>query len=347
MNMPSDIRVMLCTLAVLCVTAAHAQSPAMATASEAVTGPTEPSATRPFEHGDVFVGATLLNDPKDDHAGRGRILQFDADLNLKRVIWVEGTTHLVNGLKVAPDGTLWAFDLWAWTTVRIAPDGRQLPNLRYAERPLSGVFFADDGSLILTEALVGENQPLPNTTRYPVLPGESAKLGDGDIYRFDPEGELLTVYDPEVDGGMTGSFAVSHSAWSEDRESLIYVSETGSRVMRYDIVNRRQLPDIPREQAPPPQMHFALASVSGARLLITMGNRVELIAESGNELRTYPLEGFGWSLIALSPDEKFAYVGNWFSGKLGKLDLAGGELAALADACIKCMASIAVFGTKE
>ena len=29
---------------------------------------------KPFSRGDVFVGATELNDPLDDHAGRGRII---------------------------------------------------------------------------------------------------------------------------------------------------------------------------------------------------------------------------------------------------------------------------------
>ena len=42
------------------------------------------------------------------HAGTGRILQYDNDLNLKGVLWVEGTTHKIGGLNFAPDGVLWA-----------------------------------------------------------------------------------------------------------------------------------------------------------------------------------------------------------------------------------------------
>ena len=37
----------------------------------------------PWQPGDVFVGATLLDDPADDHAGQGRILQLGADLRPK------------------------------------------------------------------------------------------------------------------------------------------------------------------------------------------------------------------------------------------------------------------------
>ena len=64
------------------------------------------STMQPFVKGDVFVGATLLNNPADDHAGVGRIIQYDANLKEKGVLWVNGTTHLVGGLTFAPDGTL-------------------------------------------------------------------------------------------------------------------------------------------------------------------------------------------------------------------------------------------------
>ncbi len=50
------------------------------------TGPVAPVGLQAFAKGDVFVGATQLNNPDDDHAGRGRILQYDADLNLKGVL---------------------------------------------------------------------------------------------------------------------------------------------------------------------------------------------------------------------------------------------------------------------
>ncbi|MBT8441033.1 MAG: hypothetical protein KJO76_01510 [Gammaproteobacteria bacterium] len=307
--------------------------------------PADVAGLQPFANGDVFVGATQLNNPEDDHAGRGRILQFDADLNLKGVLLIEGTTHLINGLTIAPDGKLWAFDLWAWTTVRVTPNGRQLPNLQFAERPFGGVLFADDGTLIFTEALDGDNQPTTLTTRHPVLPGQTTRLGDGNLYRFTPDGELLASYEPDIHGGVTGSFAVSHSAWSSDRKSVIYVSETGNRLMRYDVTDGRQLPDIPLTTDRQPQMLFALTSMSDERLLISMANRLELISESGDELRTYALEGFGWSVVALSHDERFAYVGNWYNGQFGKLGLDDGEFEVLTEVCVKCMASVTVYSS--
>ena len=55
-----------------------------------------------FAPGDIFLGCTLLNDPTDDHAGPGRILQFDEDLRPKGELYTEGGTHLVGGLAFGP-----------------------------------------------------------------------------------------------------------------------------------------------------------------------------------------------------------------------------------------------------
>lgn len=45
---------------------------------------------RPPAPGDVVLGCTFLNDLTDDHAGLGRILQYDRDLKLEGVLWTEG-----------------------------------------------------------------------------------------------------------------------------------------------------------------------------------------------------------------------------------------------------------------
>ena len=47
------------------------------------------STLQPWARGDLFVAVTELNDPADDHAGRGRILQYGADLHPKGVLELE------------------------------------------------------------------------------------------------------------------------------------------------------------------------------------------------------------------------------------------------------------------
>ena len=61
----------------------------------------------PFAPGDILLGATDLNNPADDHAGDGRIFQFDKNFHLKGVLYTTGTTHLVKGLTFGPDGWLY------------------------------------------------------------------------------------------------------------------------------------------------------------------------------------------------------------------------------------------------
>ena len=50
---------------------------------------TRDSTMQPFEPGDIFLGLTLLNNPDDDHAGDGRIVQYGKDLNKKGELIIE------------------------------------------------------------------------------------------------------------------------------------------------------------------------------------------------------------------------------------------------------------------
>jgi sugar lactone lactonase YvrE len=301
------------------------------------------SRLQPYVPGDVFVGATQLNDPHDDHRGQGRILQFDADLNLKATLWVAGTTHLVYGLAFAPDGTLWAQDPWAWTTVRVSPEGVQLPSLQFAQRAFSRVHFMADGSLLFTELLSGEQQPEPLTTRHPPLPGHRTRLGDGHLWRYTPDGELVAIHEPEIHGGITGSMGVTHSTLSSDQSRLFYVSETGPRLMQFDLENGRQLPDLRAGHDDDRTMrHFDLALAPDGTLIACMGNRVDVLTTDGVWLRTLRLPGFGWALVGARADGR-AYVGNWFTGQVVKLDLESGDILADVMVAPKCMAGIAAY----
>lgn len=299
------------------------------------------STLQPFAPGDILVGATQLNNPTDDHAGIGRIFQFDADLKLRGVGYLAGTTHLVCGLSFAPDGVLWAQDPWARVTVRVDQAGRQLPVIQFDERAFSKVHFLADGSLLFTENLCGSNQPEPLTTRFRPLPGHRTRLGDGGLWRYVPNGELFSMYEPEVHGGMSGSMGVTHSVLSADQSRLFYVSETGPRLMQFDLRRGRQLTDL-RTAADRTMMHFDLSLTPEGLLMVAMGNRVDAMTQDGVWLRNYRLPGFGWALIE-ARSGSHAYVGNWFSGELRKLDLDTGETVASVQVAEKCMAGIAEY----
>ena len=307
-----------------------------------VDGKERASTLQPFAPGDVFVGATLLNDPDDDHAGLGRIFQYDANLNLRGQLWVTGTTHLVYGLTFSPQGELWAFDPWAWITVRVNANAQQLPNRRFASRAFSMVHFAADGSLWFTESLGGDHQPEPLTTRHRPLPGHDQLLGEAGLYHYTPEGELLGQFHPEFHGGMSGSMAITHSVLAPDGHTLIYVSETGPRLMRFDLERGVQLPDLQRYPDGQREMFFDLALTEHEELLICRGDRVEALDLDGRLQRRYPLEGFGWSVIATATPGA-AYVANWFSGEVVRLELTTGKLTAAVKIAPKCIAGLAQY----
>ena len=300
------------------------------------------STLQPFARGDVFIGATLLNDPDDDHAGRGRILQFDA--NLRGVLWIEDTTHLIGGLTFAPDNTLWAFDSFAWLVVRVKPDGKLLPAKKFADRPFGSVRFLDNGHFVLIEYLKDSAQPEQLTTRYPYLPDDPDSVGHGAIYEYDAAENLLRRFMPEVHGGVSGSMSATHTTLASDGHTLVYTSETGPRLMRFDPKAGTQLTDLMTlPEAPPgapPAMIFDVEHLVDDQLVLPLGTRVAVLKESGEEVASFPLEGFGWALIAPGLNGETAYAANWFTGEVIKLSLEDGEILTRVTIAPKCLAGI-------
>jgi outer membrane protein assembly factor BamB len=313
---------------------------------------TQESTLKPFEKGDVLVGATVLNNDKDDHAGDGRIIQYDADLNEKGVLWTEGTTHLVGGFKFAPDGTLWAFDSTAFNVLRISPEGKQLPQVKFADKSFSNVTFTPDGNVCLGEHLVGTEYKAPPDhplgTELPFMPGTEL-YGDGHVFKFTPDGELLKEYNTETHGGMPGFLGCTSSTLLPDGKTLVYNSELGNRLFRYDLEADAQLPDLityPKESG-----NMAMTSAiqpDGTLLYIKANFRegffLETLDLEGNVLRTYDTPGPGWAALGPSIDSKYAFVGNFFTGGIIKIDLDNGETVAQAETNVqRALAGIAQY----
>jgi sugar lactone lactonase YvrE len=308
----------------------------------------ERSTLQPFAPGDVFVGSTVLDGADDDHAGRGRILQFDAQLRKKGVLWLTDTTHLVGGLEFDPEGRLWAFDSQGFVVLTIARSGA-VTRRDFGRRPFSNVNFASDGSLYLAEHVAGSNikaeiQARMGTT-LAKMPG-SERFGDGHVWHFAADGTLLRELATEIHGGIGGFMGVTMSALSPDESTLVYCSETGPRLMRYDLENARQLPDLQclpegeRERG----MFFAMDYCPRGRLFVSRGNRIDLINESGRTTCSYLLEEHGWATLKAAMDGRHLYIGNFFSGQLAKLSLETGELIASADTGVeRSLAGIAEY----
>ena len=283
---------------------------------------------KPFAKGDIFAGSTLMDHPTDDHMGTGRILQYDADLNLKGTLYTEGTQHHVGGFNFAPDGTLWAFSAQTPTVVEVSPDGMQKPVRSFSDRTFSNVTFAKDGSLYFGEHLTGaETSSEFNTTVFNYLPGRDV-IGDGWIYKYSPEGELLQTFECDVHGGMAGFLAVTSSVLMHDETRIIYVSETGNRVMQYDIATDQQLPDLKVFQPSDGVfMVIGLCLMPDGRVVVTSGTAALVLDPSTGEIMdNFDLGGAGWAACMPAMNGRDILVGNYFTGDLVILEGATGQV---------------------
>ncbi|MDW8260206.1 MAG: hypothetical protein RML32_12260 [Gammaproteobacteria bacterium] len=298
--------------------------------------------------GDVFVAVTELNDPNDDHAGIGRIRQYGADLQPKGQITLPQTTHLVGGLKFDGNGVLWAFDSHEHIVLNVHRDGR-IVRRDFPPRAFSHANFARDGSVYLGEHVVGstikpEVQARMKTT-ISRIPGTD-RFGDGHVFRFSADGRLIKEYATQTDGGLGGFLGVTMSALSPDEKRLVYCSETGPRLMQYDLVEDRQLPDIQNFRPPyppgPPPMFFGMDYAPDGTLYVLRGGAIHAVDErSGATTRELKLDGFGWAIMDIARDGGYAFVGNFFTGAVVKLDLTSGAvLGTIQTGAAKALAGL-------
>jgi len=318
---PIDRRELLCALAALpFVNAARADTEVL-----------------PFVAGDVVVGCTLLNDAKDDHRGLGRILHYDAELKLRRTIVLDDTTHIVQGLRFGPDRSLWAFDAFAYKIARFGADGKRRANFQAPARSFAHVSFAKDGRFFLGENFVGEKSRVPLGTTLPFMPG-TRRLGDGHLFEFSKQGKLLREHATPVHGGMGGFQGLTASTIAADGRTLIYTSESGPRIMRWDLLNRVPLTDLVGGAEAVGKMFFDVQFDEAGRLLVATGRGIEALDNAGRLMRSYPFGSFGWASLG-TPRNGFVHASNFFSGEIACLDLASGEIVARAQTGLRKSAS--------
>jgi len=313
---------------------------------------TKESTIQPFAAGDILVGATVLNNPDDDHAGDGRIIQYDSDLNEKGVLWTEGTSHLIGGLRFGPDNTLWAFDSAAYAVMNIDTNGKQTTLEGFPKKSFSNVCFTADGNVIVGEHLVGNEIKLPPErplgTTLPLMPG-SDLFGEGHTFRCSPTGDVLKEYATETHGGMPGFLGVNSTALSADGKTFLYLSELGNRVFRYDLEAEKQLDDLITYDPESGDMAMCLVYQPDGQLLLIQANfrkgfNLHKIDENGNSTQEWPMPGPGWAAMGTSTDANIALIGNFFTGAVAKFDLSKGEIVAQAETGVeRALAGIAQF----
>jgi len=286
------------------------------------------SSLRPFAKGDIFVAATIMDHPTDDHMGTGRIIQYDAELSPKGVLYTKGTKHKVGGLSFSPEGTLWAFAQGTPAVIEIDKTGLQKPMRYFSERTLSSVTFAADGSLFFGEHLQGKKIRIAsNTTVFNLLSGRNV-IGDGNVFQFSPNAELIAEFATDTHGGVAGIHGVTSTVLTDDDTRMVYISETGNRVMQYDLVNRKQLLDLRVfDEDDKIFMVLTLTAMLDGSLLVSTGNGLIIMDQhSGDTIKYYNMDSSGWAASGPAIDGENIIVGNFFTGQIVVISMATGDV---------------------
>jgi hypothetical protein len=286
---------------------------------------------QPFVKGDVFVGCTWLNNPDDDHRGYGRIIQYDEDLNEKGVLWLDHSKYFIVGNKFGPDGVLWAFDCHDHQVLHIGPDGVQKPPHHFADRAFGSVNFTSTGDIYFGEYFIGTKIHQGTTAK--LIPGTDL-LGHGNIHHYDRDWNFVEELEVDTAKELTGFKGVTHSVLHPDEQFITYTAETSKRILRYDICNKQQMPDLatqPGDNIYDGNWFIALHYLRDKNLLVTRSDYFEIYDEQGQVQGRVDLDRYGWAQITTSPDDRFAYSGNVWTGGVCKVDLAAGKVVAYAE----------------
>ncbi len=292
---------------------------------------TKQSTMKPFAPGDIFLGCTYLCDPDDDHAGDGRILQFDKNMVPKGTLYTEGTSHLVVNLRFGRDGVLWGFDGFEHTVVRVSPEGRQLENVDFGDRGWGNVCFGKDGQIYLGEYLNGDKPYQGGDMR--CLEGTNV-VGYGNIGVFDSEFNKVTEYDPDLSPSLTGFHGITHTAMHPDGRTYTYMTDLGMRVMRYDVVAGEQLPDLvtyPGGEEYVRKWTTGVDYLDDGTLLLLRGSFIDFIDNQGRSQRTIELDEYGYAMITISADQRHVFTSNIFTGVASKVELDSGKIVGQID----------------
>lgn len=269
-----------------------------------------------FTRGDIFLAATDVDDSNVDlrnHSGPGRVLHYDANLHPKGELRT-GHNGLVIGLGYdRRHRELLVTDPSARVVTRFDAEGNRLEPLPFMPAARIGsIQFLPDGRFVAgVHSKHGEDPNAPQPKAY-LCSRESASA------------EPLAV---QIDGGKFRFHAVTHMTLAPDGNTLIYVSETGRRVMRFDLARREQLPDLLRFEDEDPRGTYGLAATPDGRVLMATGMGAAMFSAAGECLKTYDIpERKGWSRLQLSADPTRFWLSNFFEGILQQRDVETGAL---------------------
>lgn len=290
--------------------------------------------------GDICIAATYQVGEVDIRRNSGdcRVLVYDRDMNLKGALWT-GETGLVLGLGYCQNSqTLYVSDASSRTLHRFSTTGELLsPFAAMQGMPFGPIATTSDGTIIVGEHLYGDAPPF---------------FGGGEIYCFDGKGALLAQHAAERDPGKFGFHGVTNMVLTDSDQTAIYISETGKRMMRYDLARGQQMPDLfslTGKSVGDEEEDMVTAGISllaDGNILLSHVYGAGVFSPAGEMLKAYDIPNTrGWAAVKASADGSAFFIANFFTGRLEKRDLNSGEIIKAVETGmiykLACIAEIA------
>ena len=201
--------------------------------------------------------------------------------------------------------------------------------------------------MLLTEYLNGDKPYEGGDMR--TLPGTNV-VGYGRIAKFDAGLNKLAEFETDLSPSMTGFHGVTHSAMHPDGRRMAFITDLGMRVMLIDTQTGELLPDLvhyPGGEEYVRRWTTGVAYRQDGTLCLLRGSFIDFIAEDGRSLQTVELDEYGYAMITLSADDRYAYVTNIFTGVMSKVELESGRIVGTIDtglaAPARSLAGVAVY----
>lgn len=273
-----------------------------------------------LEPGDICIAASYQEGEVDirRNSGTGRVLVLDSELNPKGALWT-GEEGLVLGLAYAPDtATLYVSDASSQTVKRFSASGEALPPFPAMQgKPFGPISVADDGTVVIGEHIRGDKFPF---------------IGGGAIYRFDAAGKQIGCYSADHDPGKFGFHGVTNMALCEDDRVALYISETGHRMMRYDLAADTQMEDLFVLPAEGERVTAGFSLLEDGTILLGHVYGVSLLSATGDILKDYDIaRERGWAAVKATADGRSFLAANFFTGRLEKRDIKTGDILAVLE----------------
>jgi len=278
-----------------------------------------------FEAGDILLAASDVDDRNIDlrnHKGPGRILHLGADFSAKGELRT-GAQGLLVGLAVDPaDGSIWTADPTGRAVFHFDADGVLLSSPELPSRPWGTVAFGPDGGMYL-----GVH------TQRGAAPEDA--LGGDKLVRLEG-GRIAESWPVETDGGHTGWHGLTSLGFQDGGRLALYLSEGGRRVLRHDLMARRQLEDFLCFAESDTRRSYGV-TVAGDRVLVATGRSVMLLAGDGTALAEWPaVPEKGWTRVTPSRDGETFFFNNFLEGLIERRRLTDGVVVAAHDIARRC-----------